>query len=310
MRPEVVLVTVSPRVAPGQLSWPAWQALRDAAVVVLGPGAEGHAEALTGAGVEARAAGAAPLPDGPLAVLVDAERVGQVRDGLGDRDVRVVPGVAELPGSRLLDLVALMDRLRGPGGCPWDAEQTHASLVQYLVEEAYEVIDAIELDDPEALQEELGDLLLQVVFHARISAERPDGPSTIDDVAAGIVDKLVRRHPHVFAPADEAAAPAAAHTERGWDAIKRAEKGRASAVDGVPMGQPALLLAAKLVGRVERAGLQVPLADSAEVSDEVAAGDALLGLVAELRRAGVDPEAALRAAVRRYAERVREVERA
>jgi XTP/dITP diphosphohydrolase len=209
-------------------------------------------------------------------------------------------------GERLLDLVALMDRLRSPGGCPWDAQQTHESLEQYLVEETYEVLEAIDTGDRDALLEELGDLLLQVVFHARIAQERPEAPFSIDDVAAGITAKLVRRHPHVFAAEGEQPVTAA-HTERGWDAIKRAEKGRTSALDGVPMAQPSLALAAKVLGRVERAGLDVPV-PAADAGGCL--GDRLLALVAEARREGVDAEAALRASIRRYAERVREAEAA
>ena len=127
-----------------------------------------------------------------------------------------------------------MDRLRSPGGCPWDAEQTHESLVEYLVEEAYETVEAIETDDDDALREELGDLLLQVVFHARIAQEH-DEPWTVDDVAAGIVDKLVARHPHVFADGD---ATTAAQVEENWQTLKNAEKGRESVTDGVPVALP------------------------------------------------------------------------
>ena len=211
------------------------------------------------------------------------------------------PPATHPPGTRLLDLVALMDRLRSPGGCPWDAEQTHASLEQYLVEETYEVLEAIDTDDRDALLEELGDLLLQVVFHARIAEERGADAFSIDDVAVGITEKLIRRHPHVFAP-DDGPAPTGAHTERGWDALKRVEKGRTSALDGVPMAQPALALAAKVLGRVERSGLHVAL------PEDDGLGDRLLALVAEARAAGLDPEAELRAAVWRYAGAVRAAE--
>ena len=210
-------------------------------------------------------------------------------------------------GARLLDLVAVMDRLRSPGGCPWDAAQTHASLVTYLLEEAYETVEAIESGDDAALREELGDLLLQVVFHARL-AEEHDPPWDVDDVAGGIVDKLIARHPHVFG---DATADSAAHVEARWDELKRVEKGRTSAVDGVPLGQPALALAGKLLGRVERAGLDVP-APTASLEDafgsEEALGDALLGIVAAARADGLDAERALRAAARRYVERVHAAE--
>lgn len=212
-------------------------------------------------------------------------------------------------GSRLLELVAIMDRLRSPGGCPWDAAQTHASLVTYLIEESYETVEAIEAGDDDALREELGDLLLQVVFHARI-AEEHDPAWTIDDVAGGIVAKLVARHPHVFG---DATADTAAHVEARWDELKRVEKGRTSAVDGVPLGQPALSLAAKLLGRVERAAIDVPAPDLAledAFSSEEALGDALLAIVVEARRHGLDAERALRGAGRRYVDAVHAVEAA
>ncbi len=221
------------------------------------------------------------------------------------------------PGERLLDLVAVMDRLRSPGGCPWDAEQTHESLVEYLVEEAYEAVEAIETSDDAALREELGDLLLQVVFHARI-AEEHDEPWSIDDVAAGIVDKLVSRHPHVFADVDAATA---AEVEANWAALKAAEKGRASITDGVPQALPALVLAAKLMSRAKRVDVQPAAEDAAQVAAaavasvaasrpdaESAYGDLLLALVAQARADGVDAEQALRASVRDYRARVRAAE--
>ena len=188
--------------------------------------------------------------------------------------------------------VEVMDRLRSPGGCPWDAEQTHESLTRYLLEEAYEVLEAIETGDLALLREELGDLLLQVLFHARITQELPPGEAFgIEDVAADLVEKLVRRHPHVFAGA---AAGSAEELNETWERHKVAEKGRTSAVEGVPMNQPALALAAKLVARARRAGLDVALPDSDEI------GARLLALVAEAVDAGVDPEAALRRTARAY----------
>src|SRR5690606_25151049 len=142
----------------------------------------------------------------------------------------LLPGSYDLPGARFLDLVAVMHRLRSPGGCPWDGEQTHASLVRYLLEEAYEVAEAVETDDRAALREELGDVLMQVAFHARIAEEHPDEPWTVDDVAGDIVTKLINRHPHVFGDDD---APEGEEMQVRWDALKAAEKGRTSAVDGV-----------------------------------------------------------------------------
>lgn len=203
-------------------------------------------------------------------------------------------------GERFLDLVEVMDRLRSPGGCPWDAEQTHASLVKYLLEEAYEAAEAIEEADDDALREELGDVLLQVVFHSRVAQERGAAGWDIDDVAGGIVDKLVRRHPHVFA---DATADTAGDVEANWEALKAAEKGRTSATDGVPLAQPALALAAALIGRATRAGLDVPVPGAVEapaVVNDDSIGDLLMAVVALARSARVDPEAALRAAARRY----------
>jgi len=201
-------------------------------------------------------------------------------------------------GERFLDLVEVMHTLRSPGGCPWDAKQTHASLVKYLLEEAYETAEAIEQHDDGALREELGDVLLQVVFHARIAQE--SGGWDIDDVAGDIVDKLVRRHPHVFAGAQ---ADTAADVEANWEHLKATEKGRTSSADGVPMAQPALALASALMGRATKAGLDVQVAGeiaAPAVVDETSIGDLLMAVVALARDAGVDPEAALRAAARRY----------
>jgi XTP/dITP diphosphohydrolase len=194
-----------------------------------------------------------------------------------------------------------MDRLRSPGGCPWDAAQTHESLVRYLLEEAYEVIEAIETGDRELLREELGDLLLQVLFHARIAQEAPPGQAYgIEDVAADLVAKLVRRHPHVFAGAEAGSADELNET---WERHKVTEKGRTSAVDGVPMNQPALALAAKLVARARRAGLTVPVSDADEI------GARLMAVVADAVEAGVDPESALRRTARAYRDGVLVAER-
>ncbi|AYY14440.1 MazG family protein [Actinobacteria bacterium YIM 96077] len=220
------------------------------------------------------------------------------------------PGTSEAPtGERLLDLVRVMDRLRSPGGCPWDAEQTHRSLATYLLEEAYETLEAIEAGSDTDLREELGDLLLQVLFHARIAEERADDPWSIDDVAAGIAEKLVRRHPHVFGDAD---APTAAHVEGRWEAMKRAEKQRSSAVDGVPLAQPALSLATKVLNRVERSELDVAVPESTvpELTCAEDVGDHLMGVVNAARQQGIDPEQALRDATRRHIDRVREAESA
>ncbi|GAY12642.1 MazG family protein [Pseudonocardia sp. N23] len=208
----------------------------------------------------------------------------------------------EPPGAALLDAVAVMDRLRSPGGCPWDAEQTHDSLLQYLVEEAYELYEAIEDGDRAAMREELGDVLLQVLFHARVATEDAD-PFDVDAVAGDLVAKLVGRHPHVFAGSETV--DTAERQEHRWDELKRAEKQRESSVDGVPMGQPAVALAAKLTSRTARAGFPAELLPSGP-----GVGEELFALAARAKLAGVDPEAELRTAARRFADRVRSAQRA
>jgi XTP/dITP diphosphohydrolase len=207
------------------------------------------------------------------------------------------------PGAALLDAAAVMDRLRSPGGCPWDAEQTHESLLQYLIEECYELYQAIEDGDRDAVREELGDVLLQVLFHARIAAEDGTRPFTVDDVAADLVAKLVGRHPHVFAGSERI--DTAERQERRWEELKRAEKQRDSSVDGVPLGQPAVALAAKLTSRSARAHLPADLLPAG-----AGVGEQLFALAARAKLAGVDPEAELRGAARRFAAAVRAAERA
>lgn len=216
-------------------------------------------------------------------------------------------------GEHVLDLVAVMDRLRSPGGCPWDARQTHESLVEYLVEEAYETVESIEESDRDGLREELGDLLLQVVFHARIAAEDPEDPWTIDDVADGIVSKLVARHPHVFG---EATAETAEQVEANWHALKAQEKGRASVTDGIPSALPALVHAGKVISRSASLGERLPplsaaanaSAAMATVSDEGEFGALLLALVAAGRERGFDAETAARLASRRRIAEIRAAE--
>ena len=139
--------------------------------------------------------------------------------------------------SQLLRLLEVMDRLRSPGGCPWDAEQTHQSLIKYLLEESYEFVDAVEEDDRQAIREELGDILLQVYFHSRIAQEHPTDPFSIEDVAEGIADKLIRRHPHVFGDVEVSGSD---EVLANWEQLKAAEKNRKSATDGVALSQPAL----------------------------------------------------------------------
>jgi len=269
---------------PGTVVW-----LCDTGGIGGGPGAaDGGPEALAQALDELESAGAAPA-------------VGRVE---------VLRGSADLPGGHVLRLVAVMDTLRTQ--CPWDARQTHASLAPHLLEESYEALEALESGDAGALREELGDVLLQVVFHAQVAAERSDGTGyTVDDVADAIVTKLVRRHPHVFG---DVTVSGADEVKRNWDAIKAAERESAagvpgSALDGVPFGQPALALAAQLQRRAERAGVPADLADLPPADQDSDIGMQLFALVARARAAGIDPELELRAAARRYRDRVHDWER-
>jgi XTP/dITP diphosphohydrolase len=221
----------------------------------------------------------------------------------------------EPAGTQLLEAVAVMDRLRSPGGCPWDAEQTHVSLLQYLVEECYELYQAVEDADRPALREELGDVLLQVAFHSRIAQEHDEDPFDIDDVAQGIVTKLIGRHPHVFG---DVAADTASDVEANWEQIKAAEKGRSSAVEGVPLAQPALSLAEKLLKRSKNAGVDVTvpqLPESARPAPDISGqqakaqvGTLLLAVVGLARELGFDPEEALRAEARGLREQILHLE--
>lgn len=214
-------------------------------------------------------------------------------------------------GDRFLDLVEVMDTLRSPNGCPWDARQTHRSLVEYLVEEAYETVEAIESDDDPGLREELGDLLLQIVFHARI-AQESESNWDIDDVADGIITKLIARHPHVFG---DATADTAEQVEANWHAVKAKEKGRTSVTEGIPESLPALVRAAKVLAR--SASLDLPAlpeqaaADTTlrDVQSEEEFGSLLLALVAAARHRDWDAEAALRRAVRTRIATIREGEK-
>ncbi len=187
-----------------------------------------------------------------------------------------------------------MDLLRSPGGCPWDAEQTHASLAPYAIEEAYEVAEAAERGDLEHLCEELGDLLLQVVFHARVAAEDHARPFGVIDVVRGLVAKLERRHPHVFGDVEVSGTD---DVVANWAQIKDAEKPRQSVVDGLPNALPALARAQKVIERARRTGLPLPPAGP----EGGAIGERLLALVAEADAAGVDAEAELRRVVTRWA---------
>jgi XTP/dITP diphosphohydrolase len=308
----LTFLVTSPRVAPGLMTWAAWQAVSTADRVLASDAsvpvaraviAAGHrVDVLPGASVEGVLEAAATADVVWLASDEEAttfpaalaERI--VSDEEAPR-VEVLHASYDVPGARLLDLVTVMDRLRT--SCPWDREQTHASLARYLLEETYETLEAIEAGDYAHLREELGDLLLQVYFHSRIASEHTEAPFDIDDVAGDIVDKLVHRHPHVFAGVD---VEDASEVERNWEQLKAAEKGRGSVLDGIPLALPALSLAEKTLGRAGRVEVVPTLTD--------VLGDRLLGLVVEARAAGLDAEQELRGAVRRLAEDVRGAERA
>ncbi|MFF9852625.1 nucleoside triphosphate pyrophosphohydrolase [Streptomyces litmocidini] len=310
---RIVLLTASHRVAPGLLSWPAWQALHGADRVLCPDEDHPQLPYLREAGVtvehvrptaeelvEACAGGRTVL------LLPSGEGDGALTDGLARLagsgrvsmpDLELLPGSYDLPGARLLDLVQIMDRIRRE--CPWTSRQTHRGLAKYAIEEAYELVEAIEEGDRRELREELGDVLLQVVFHARIAEEDAEEPFSVDDVAGTLVEKLIHRHPHVFGDAT-AETPEDVHAH--WLRTKAVEKQRESVTDGVPLGQPGLALAAKLAGRVRAAGLDVGLPAGEGVGYE------LLALAARADAAGVDPEAALRAAARTYRDTIRAAE--
>jgi len=322
---RIVLLVTSPRLPAGLLTAAAWDLLRAHPVYASAEGEQGAA--LRAAGVPVTVI--VPDPEVLIAALAEHGTVVWLAGPAGDQEfarhlgLRLArePALAELelaygswdpPGARLLDAVAVLDRLVSPGGDPWKRQQTHETLAQYLLEEAYEAYDAIAQGDLDALREELGDVLLQVVLHARLAEERADGERwNVDDVAGGLVDKMVRRNPHVFA--GESVSSVEEITEN-WERIKQAEKERDSVLDGIALSQPALALAAKVLQRAERGGVGVPLPAGSDLDIEPAAaesalGAALLRIVADARAAGLDAEAALRRAVLDYAERVRAVER-
>ena len=207
-------------------------------------------------------------------------------------------------GSQLQRLVEVMNTLRSPGGCPWDAEQTHESLIKYLLEESYEFVDAVQSDNRVDMREELGDVLLQVYFHARMAEEHPTDPFSIEDVAQGIADKLVRRHPHVFAGVEVRDSQ---EVLENWEELKKKEKGRTSPVDGVAMSQPALPLVEKLLYRAEKYNVEVSTPKTVSmdsVADEGAVGQALLAVIAWAHANGIDAEAALRKEAMRIVDQI------
>lgn len=209
-----------------------------------------------------------------------------------------------MQGSQLQRLVEVMNTLRSPGGCPWDAEQTHESLLKYLLEESYEFVDAVQSGNRIDMREELGDVLLQVYFHARMAEEHPTDPFSIEDVAEGIADKLIRRHPHVFAGVEVRDSQ---EVLENWEEIKKQEKGRTSAVDGVAMSQPALPLIEKLLFRAEKYNVEVSTPESVSIAgeaDEGSVGQALLAVIAWAHANGIDAEAALRKEAMRIAQQI------
>jgi XTP/dITP diphosphohydrolase len=209
--------------------------------------------------------------------------------------------------SQLQRLVEVMDRLRSPGGCPWDAEQTHESLVKYLLEESYEFIDSVDAKDREGMREELGDVLLQVYFHSRIAQDHPTDPFSIEDVAGAIADKLIRRHPHVF---EGLQVSGTVEIIDNWEEIKAKEKGRTSALDGVALAQPALPLVEKLLYRAEKYKVKVELTkyQSDKPATQESVGEALASIIAWARDNDIDPENALRLYGRQIAEQIKAAE--
>jgi XTP/dITP diphosphohydrolase len=183
--------------------------------------------------------------------------------------------------SELIRLREVMNKLRSPGGCPWDAEQDHASLLKYLLEESYEFIESVENNDRQSMQEELGDLLLQVYFHSRMAEEDAKQPFDIEDVAKSVTDKLIRRHPHVFG-----GQPVGTSEDvlENWEKQKAAEKGRTSAIDGVPLAQPALSLATKVIYRLNKLNYDLPISKPISLASEIDQdqfGQILLGLITQ-----------------------------
>lgn len=312
---RIVLLVTSPRLPAGLLTAEAWDTVRAHPVYAAAESAQAGALRANGVPVTVLTTDAQGLLDTiagqPAAVWLAGPTGDQpFARQLGLRLARE-PGLAELelmygswdpPGARLLDAVSVIDILASPGGDPWKREQTHRSLAPYLLEESYEAYDAIVGDDLGTLREELGDVLLQVLLHARFAEERDESDRwTIDDVAGGLVDKMIRRNPHVFAGEQVADIE---EITANWERIKREEKARDSVLDGIALSQPALSLAAKILHRAERGAVDVPL----PAGDDL--GSLLLTVVAQARAAGLDPEAELRAAALRLAEAVRAAEKA
>jgi XTP/dITP diphosphohydrolase len=307
MAGRIVLLVTSPRLPAGLLTAAAWDLVREYPVFAAAETAQ--SEALRAAGADVTRTDT-PVPDLLAACAGDGTAVflaGPTGDQLMARDLGLRlardPGLAEMElqygswdptGARLLDVVTVMDRLASPGGDPWKRQQTHRSLAKYMIEEVYEAFDAIDADDYAALREELGDVLLQVVLHARLAEDRPDGTAwTIDDVAGDLVAKLVRRNPHVFG--DSQAATVDEITEQ-WEQIKQAEKAGTGPMASIALAQPALTLAAKIQARAARTGSDPGTPEVGGI------GERLWALVTEASAAGLDAETELRrVALRRMA---------
>lgn len=312
-QPLLTVLVTSPRVAAGLLTRDAWAALDGAGRVLAADPDDPVPAAVAASGVDVTAAPYDSAAEGARSLIAAAAAEPIVWIGSPDADPGLTDAIAEeltrlddppqieilvgswdVPGARLLDAVAVMDALRSPGGCPWDAEQTHESLSKYLLEEAHETVEAIETGDTEHVAEELGDVLLQVLFHARIAADEDPG-YTIDDVASLLVEKLIRRHPHVFGDGD---ASTPDEVEQSWERIKAAEKADRDSDDllaGIPVSLSPLLIAEKVLTRADRRGLQVACDERADL------GGRLLALVAQARAEGVSADAALRATLREIA---------
>jgi XTP/dITP diphosphohydrolase len=306
---RLVLLVTSPRLPAGLLTAQAWDLVRtyrvfaaaqsDQTAAVRAAGAEitilteDVVNALLGA-VEAHgtvvwlAAAASPQDDGALAREVGL----RLARSPGTAELELTYGSWDPPGAHLLDLVTVIDRLSSPGGDPWKLAQTHQTLARFLLEEAYEAYDAMDAHDLTALREELGDVLLQVVLHSRM-AQDAEPPWSIDDVADDQVAKQIRRNPHVFAGLEVADLD---EITANWERIKRTEKQGSSTLDGVAWGQPALALATKVIQRARLAAEPVP--GLVEPTTEEELGELLFSLVAGAVRRHLDPEAALRRAVK------------
>ncbi|MFY1654216.1 MazG family protein [Solwaraspora sp. WMMB762] len=331
MTARIVLLVTSPRLPAGLLTAQAWDVVRRFPVFAGADSELATAVSVAGGTVTVPAPESESVEQTLLAAAAEHGTAVWLAGPAGDEDLarrlglRLArePALAELelmygswdpPGARLLDAVEVMDRLVSPGGDPWKRQQTHDSLARYLLEESYEAYDAIAAGDLTALRDELGDVLLQVVLHARLAQELPDGERwDVDDVAGGLVAKMIRRNPHVFAGVQ---VDGIDDIVDNWEQIKAAERvesGAASGagetpspMDGIVLAQPALSLADKVLQRAGRAGVDVPLPQPDPADDpSTRLGAQLLELVAQARADGLDAEGALRRATLAYAAAVR-----